>query len=179
MNKEDFEYIHNLEGQVARALQGVSDRLDGLEKRIDRAEHDITYATTRREAPAQPCPTGCVHLWNGTLRGRRCIYCGVEELIPPLTEQSKAVYTEEIPSPQPEPKHLHHCYDNMGKGGSCICPKPEPKEEMITDNQKCSFCGRVSECRGNPKRFQLCFYCASIQDMVHQMVESIKKNDGN
>jgi len=55
--------------------------------------------------PAQPCPTGeCVHLWNGTLRGRRCVYCGVEELIPPLTEQSKAVYTEEInPSPQPKP----------------------------------------------------------------------------
>ena len=41
-----------------------------------------------------------------------------------------------MPSPQPEPKHLHHCYDNMAKGGCCICPKPEPKDETIRISRK-------------------------------------------
>jgi hypothetical protein len=81
------QYNHAVTGEQMEVIQ---DRLSALEERVDRAEHAITYATTRREAPAQPCPTGeCQHQWTTGSKDyfEWCLKCGVDK-----------------PSPQPEPK---------------------------------------------------------------------------
>jgi hypothetical protein len=56
---------------------------------------------------------------------------------------------------------------------------------------KCSFCGRDSEVRPHPPLgnedyknwkiwpMRLCFFCASIQEQIREMIEEIKVPNGN
>ena len=64
-------------------LTTIEATLDHFNKRLARLEEAVKLIQFDNDIePEQPCPSvECVHLWNGTDKGRRCVYCGVEEVI--------------------------------------------------------------------------------------------------
>jgi hypothetical protein len=82
------------------------------------------------------CKTGskneCEHLWNGIIGGRRCIYCGIKELIEPKPTQNHFRDTTKLVATTPqEAPHTKECNDECIKNNhvTCTCFTPKPSVE--------------------------------------------------